>query len=304
MSTHIMGIDITGNERLSNTDIERELKNAGLYRGAAADKIEPRSVQNKMMTKFDDIAWIGVNIKGSRAYIEVRERLDTERFEERDLPCNLIAARDGVIRLLKVRSGQTAVKVNDMVEKGDLLVSGVMDSTKEGIRYAHSFGEVYADTEYQKSRIYPLEYTEKVYTGEETERISITVLGKELRLFLKDSAPYEYFDEAKTSAEYTVLGGKLPPVTVKRSSFAEYVPQKKNRTAAQAIDLGKAELEAELKKEIPRSAEICKVSVTYSEAVEGSVEVTVKILCNENIAVQSAIDKIGNMNYNEESENT
>ena len=296
LSSHIMGIDITGNERLLAADIERELKGAGLYRGAATSRIEPKSVQNKMMTKFDDIAWIGVNIKGSRAYIEIRERLDTKRRIGTDIPCNLIASRDGIIRLLEVRAGQTAVKTGELVEKGDLLVSGILDSTKEGIRYAHSFGEVYADTSYELSRVYPLKYTEKIYTGETRSRYGISVFGKRINFFFSKNQPYEYCDKTEKSTEYSLLGKTVPPLGIHSESFAEYNPQKKTRTVQEAVALGKAELSAELKKGIPQGAEISKTEVTFKEVPQNGVEVTVKILCYENIAVQSEIDKTENMN--------
>lgn len=303
LSTHIMGIDIIGCERLTCAEIEQGLKAAGVYRGAAVRKIEPKSVQNKMMTAFDDIAWIGVNIKGSKAYIEVKERLDTKRVENADVPCNLIACRDGIIKLLEVKAGQTAVKVNDMVEKGDLLVSGVIDSTKEGIRYAHSFGEVYADTEYQKSGTYPLEYVEKIYTGKEKSRFTVSAYGKELPLYFKSGSPFEYSDKTETKTEYNLLGKKLLPIAIGKESYKEYTPEKRKRTAKQAVELGRAELEKEIKKEISPSAEIKDIETSFVQE-KNSVTVTVKILCYEDIAEQSAIDKIENMNYNGDSENT
>ena len=303
LTSHIMGIDIVGCERLSSTEIEQGLKAAGVYRGAAVRKIEPKSVQNKMMTYFDDIAWIGVNIKGSKAYIEVHERLDTKRVENADVPCNLIACRDGIIKLLEVKAGQTTVKVNDMVEKGDLLVSGVIDSTKEGIRYAHSFGEVYADTEYQKSGTYPLEYVEKIYTGEEKSRFTVSVFGKELPLYFKSGSPYEYSDKTETKTEYNLLGKKLLPLAIGTARYKEYTPEKRKRTANQAVEQGRAELEKELKSEISPSAEIKDIETSFVQE-KNTVTVTVKILCYEDIAEQSAIDKIENLNYNENSENT
>lgn len=303
LSTHIMGIDITGCERLSAAEIEQGLKAVGVYRGAAVRKIEPKSVQNKMMTAFDDISWIGVNIKGSKVYIEVRERLDTKRVENTDVPCNLVARRDGMIRLLEVKAGQTTVKVNDMVEKGDLLVSGVIDSTKEGIRYAHSFGEVYADTEYQKSGTYPLEYVEKIYTGKDKSRFAVSLFGKELPLYLKSGSPFEYSDKTETRTEYSLLGNKLPPFAIGKVNYREYTPEKRKRTAEQTVNLAKKELEEGLRNEISPLAEIRNVQSTFTQT-EKAVTVTVKIQCYEDIAEQSAIDKIENMNYNEDSENT
>ncbi len=298
LSSHIMGIDIIGNERLSNAEIEKELKAFGLYRGTPTSKIDRRLLQNQMMTRMDDLAWIGINIKGSRAYIEVKERLDTKRSVDDGVPCNIIASRDGHILGLEVRSGQTVVKLNDMVEKGDLLVSGAVDSQVEGIRYAHSAGSVYAQTLYKKSRIYPLEYEEKQYTGNTVVRRSIGAFGQNIKLYLKSGVPYEYCEKESKSERHHLWGFDNIFVDINQDSYREYIPQKKTRTAEQAVALGGKELTEEIQKEFENRVEILSKNVTYSRIDQKTVEVTAEILCREDIAQQSAIDKIENMDYN------
>ena len=179
----------------------------------------------------------------------------------------------------------------------------MIDSTKEGIRYAHSFGEVYADTEYQKSGTYPLEYVEKVYTGKEKSRFTISVSGKALPLYFKLGSPFEYSDKTETKTEYNLFGKKVLPITIGRASYKEYMPEKRKRTVNQAVEIGEKELEKEMNSEISPSAEIKDVETSFIEE-KNSVTVTVKILCYEDIAEQSVIDKIENLNYNENSENT
>ncbi|MBR5155768.1 MAG: sporulation protein YqfD [Clostridia bacterium] len=295
LSSHIMGIDIVGNERIKTAEIESQLKNFGLYRGTLVSKIDRRLIQNKMMTTFDEIAWIGINIKGSRAYIEVRERLDTKQSFDEDVPCNIIADRDGVIKALEVRSGQTMVKINDMVEEGDLLVSGAMDSQVAGIRYAHSDGAVYAETIYKKVREYPLEFTEKVYTGQEKKRRSIEVFGQKINLYLKAGQPFEYFDQDNQKAEFCF--GKPGGLSVGMTTdvYKEYIPEKRTRTVKQAVELGRQELSGEIAREVGDRAEILSKNVTYQETDKKKVEVTVEIVCREDIARQSAIDKTENI---------
>ncbi len=295
LSSHIIGIDIVGNQRIKTAEIERQLKDFGLYRGRAAARIDRRLVQNKMMTAFDDIAWIGVNIKGSRAYIEVRERLDTKRSVDKDIPCNIVAHRDGQIVSLNVRSGQTMVKVNDMVEEGDLLVSGAMDSRVQGIRYAHSEGNIYAETIYKKTREYPLEFTEKVYTGREKKRRSIKAFGQKLKLYLKNGQPFEYCDKAEDLAEFYLGGADIFSAGLITESYKEYIPEKRTRTASQTVELGGAELLGEIEREITNRVEILSKNVTYRQTDKGKVEVTAEILCREDIARQSAIDKTENI---------
>ncbi len=297
LSTHIVGIDVAGNQRIASTEIIRELKNFGIYHGAAVGKIDEKLVKNQMMTRFDDIAWIGVNIKGSRAYIEVRERLDTHVEVDRDVPCDIVAAKQGLVRLLEVKNGQTMVKVGQLVEKGDLLVSGVIDSEKKGMRYVHSFGEVFAETSYKKTREYPFEYIEKIYTGEEKSRYSLSVLGKEIRLFLKDSQPFEHCDKTQNSNEYRAPVSFIPSVFVNSLKYIEYTPESRVRTLDEAVELGRQELSAELEKEVPQSAEILDVNVTYLPVGKKGVSVMVEYLCREDIGVQRPIDKIENLNY-------
>ncbi len=295
LSSHIIGIDIVGNERLTHTQIEQELKSFGLYRGTPTSKIDRRLLQNQMMTRLDDLAWIGINIKGSRAYIEVRERLDTKKSVDKDIPCNLVAVRDGQIVGLEIRSGQTVVGICDMVEKGDLLVSGAMDSGVVGIRYAHSDGEVYARTLYKKSRIYPLEYEERLYTGKTVTRRSVGAFGQKIRLYLRDNMPYEYFEKESRESRHHLWGFDRCFFDVFEDTYREYTPQKKTRTAEEAVALGTEELTGEIQKELSGRVEILNKNVTWRQVDKGSVEVCAELECREDIAQQSAIDKIENI---------
>lgn len=292
LTTHIMGIDIVGNERLSVKEIEKGLKEFGLYRGVAVHSLDRKLIQNKMMTAFDDIAWIGVNIRGSRAYIEVKERLDTAVSVDKDIPCNIVAKRSGIIKTINIKAGQTVVKINDMVEEGDLLVSGAVDSSVLGIRYEHSDGEVYAETIYKKTKEYPLEFTEKVYTGNEKKRYSVTVFGKKLNLCLNRKKPFEYSEDDEKEYEYTVFGKEFLTLKIGEKSYKEYTPQKRRRSELQAADLGKKELETLLERELSGGVEILNRSATFKKTDKNEVEVTVKFICSEDIARQSPIDKM------------
>lgn len=290
-STHIMGVAIVGNSRISDETVALELRKLGVYRGAPIRLIDRRMVQNSMMNELDDLAWIGVNIKGSKVYVEIRERLDVRR-EETDAPCNLVAARDGLVRMLDVKEGQTVVRLGDMVEKGDLLVSGAVDSTAEGIRYVHAFGGVYAETRYMMSREYPLEYTEKIYTGKKKSRYTIAVFGGELPLFDASRAPFEKSDSPGRERLFSVGGTALW-----RDVLCEYTEEKRTRSAEDAEKLGKEELSAELEKEIPEGARVLRKNFEKAKSGDKKVKITAEFVCIEDIALQRPIDKIENMNY-------
>ncbi len=295
--THVMGIDIKGNERLSESVIESSLKDFGVYVTAPLKGIDKRAVQNKMMTRLDDISWIGVNIKGSRIYIEIKERLDTKEGVNLNKPCDLIAKESGIIEELKVREGQSLVKRKEFVEKGDLLVSGAVDSQKGGIRYVHSYGEIYALTQRTVNKDYPLEYTEKTFTGKEKKKLSVEMLGKNLNLYLKEVPDYKVYEKNESKKEYGFLKNILPTVIVKTTVYKEQTENKIKKTEKEMFEKGKKEISEEIKKNLFEDTEIKKISAKYEKVGGKKINVTVNFELKENIAVERAIDKIENLNY-------
>ncbi len=300
LSTHIVGIDITGNSKISEEELLADLKNAGIYYGASVKKIDRNFAKNRMMTECDELAWVGINIKGSRAYVEVKERLDTKIRLDKDVPCDIVAERSGIIQLLEVKNGQTMVRPEQYVEEGDLLVSGVVDSDKKGMRYVHSFGSVFAETVFEKEKEYPFEYTEKIYTGKTKNRFAVSVFGKKFKLFFRDIQPFEYCDKSQNKKEYKAKDTFLPSVFVETDTFTEYVPQKKKRNIDSILSLAKKELSAEIEKDLPKDAEVKDVAVSFSKKGSKSVTVLVKYICNQDIARQRTIDKTDNLEYDVE----
>lgn len=296
LSSHIVGIDVVGNERIATKDILLGLKEFGVYHGAVTEKIDDASVRNRMMSKFDDIAWIGISLKGSRVYIEIKERLDTPIRVDADVPCDIVAERDGVIKTMAVKAGKHLVALNQFVEKGDLLVSGVIDSEAKGMRFVHSFGEIYAETSYKKSGEYTFEYTEKIYTGQKKKRYSLSVMGKELKFYRGEESPFEKCDVNEQKKEYKAPVSLLPSVFVTSRDYAEYKTEKKTRSPEKTVEAGAEELSLELEKEIPSDAKIMDKRVDFAES-ENGVMVTVEYVCREDIGQQRVIDKTELLEY-------
>ncbi|MBQ9756891.1 MAG: sporulation protein YqfD [Clostridia bacterium] len=300
LSSHIMGISISGNSRITTEEIEQNLKSFGVYRGAPVSQIDSETVKNQLMISLDELSWVGVSIKGSRAYIEIKERLDTKLLEDSSIPCDIVADRDGTILLLEVKDGQTMVKVNQFVTEGDLLVSGLVDSEKVGMRYVHAFGEIFAQTSYKKSGEYSLDFVEKIYSGETKNRYTLTALGKRVPLFNTKKSPFEHYDKEEKITEHHSPLSFLPSVFVKKETYTEYTPKKKARTAEETLAFAEKELSALLDREIQEDTEILDKKVTWQEAGDKRLTVTVEYLCREDIARQRKIDKIEILDYDKE----
>ncbi len=308
-ATRVMSVDITGNSRVSEGEVRRLLSESGVRIGAAAKDIEPDRVRNEMILKNDALAWVGVNVRGSRVFIEIVERLDSESVPHvTDEECNLVASKDGVISRVEVRQGQTMVRRGDGVRAGDMLVSGVVDSVYGGFRLVHAFGEVYAETEYSETKEYSLVYTEREYTGEEKNLYGLELFGREFNLYPKSAAPGADFEEERSEASVTVpfVNAPFGGVLKKYRKFEEV---EKRRTVREAVDTGIAELTPIVEQSVPEGAEITNRTNEHNILSGDRVEVTVTFECLENIAEEreidkSLIDKTENLDYDIESNNS
>lgn len=290
-STHIMGITVVGNERLSVSEITSALSECGLSLGMRTSDIDNDTLRNKMMLKIPDLGWIGFNANGSRIYVEVVERLLKEQGIEKNAPAqNLVASKDGEIERLEIREGQTMVKPGSGVRQGDVLVSGILNSSNNGIRYVSSRGEVFAKTRYTKKRAYPVKYNETVETGRKTSRYTLSVLNLNLPLFFNSVPPYTSFKHENDTKEYRTPLDFIPSLFVSRDTYIENSTQGKTRTFKEAAEFGISELTAELKSELPEGAEIISENNSHTLTERNEVEVSVEIICRENIAVPSVIE--------------
>ena len=78
-----------------------------------------------ILLKVDEIGWLSVNIIGSHANVEVKEKIEKPELEDNPSPCNIKASADGVITKITAGEGMSQVKKGSGVAKGDLLISGV-----------------------------------------------------------------------------------------------------------------------------------------------------------------------------------
>lgn len=291
-SGHIMGITVFGNNRIPREEILTQLKHCGIALGASTEGIDSSSIRNRMMQELDTLAWIGINVNGSRIYVEVVERLEKEPGVDASKPCHLVAVKDGIVESIEARQGQSMVKVGSGVREGDILVSGIVDNDARGFLYVHAYGDVFAKTEYSLSRDYPLSYDMAVDTGKQTSRYTLTVFHLKLPLFWGSSSPYDQFTHEEKQTEYRLPIERLPSLWIKKDFYREQITEHKTRSAHEALEQGITELTEELKNSLPENAQIQDTKVSHTLTERNSLLLTVTLQCRENIARELPIDNI------------
>ncbi len=290
-SGHIMGITVFGNEKIPTETVIQHLARSGVELGKSARNLSPSHIRNQMMRDLDELAWIGINVSGSRVYVEVVERLTPEPRVEMEKPCHLVACRDGVIVAIEAKDGQTLVKVGSGVRQGDVLVSGIMDNTVTGYRAVHAYGEVIARTTYRAEQEYPLSFVERIKTGKEKIRYRMRILNREVPLSFGKGNPYSLSEKNETEKEYRIPVDFLPSLFVVREQYQEQQEQKRTRTVEEVLTLAEKDLTAELKPEIPEKAQIEEREMTHTLTERGMVRVTLTVTCLENIATEIPVER-------------
>ena len=94
---------------------------------------------------LDDIAWVSIGHSGSVITINVSMPTIGVESEERRIPCNIVASRDGVIVKADVLVGEFTSLIGSAVKKGDLLVSGIVENSNGMAYYRHSIANIIAE---------------------------------------------------------------------------------------------------------------------------------------------------------------
>lgn len=184
LSTRIWIIDVRGCDKIEPRDITSQLSALGLRPGVAAREIDSRLMQRQMLLLDDRLAWIAINLVGSTAQIEIRERVKIpERLDPKDRAGNVVAACDGQIKYLEIYEGQPLVRVGDTVTKGEVIVSGIMEDQYGNTQLRYARAKVIAQVQEEQTVEVPMEQAQWVASGDPQQRSYLSIFGREIPLF-------------------------------------------------------------------------------------------------------------------------
>ena len=163
LSNFIWNIEITGTNKINKDEIMQILEETNFKVGTLKSKADTKEAINKIRLERDDVAWVGIDIKGTNAVVEIVEADEKPEIINEEEYCNLVASRDGIISKVNAANGTPLVKEGDVVKKGDILVAGWLEGKYTGTRYVHATGSVEARVWYSQKEKVPLKQIEKEY---------------------------------------------------------------------------------------------------------------------------------------------
>ena len=293
-SLFIWDFEVTGNETVPTETILHALREHGVHRGTFIYSFRSQDICNRVLPELKDLCWVAVNVRGCKAYVQVRERVRApERVNESE-PTNVIAAKPGLITKVRALDGEKRVLPGTSVQQGQLLIAGVVDTggtEKPSVttRFLAGKGEVWARTWYDLTVRVPLTYEKKVYTGKEKRSHTLIWGENRLKIGAKGSSICNVdCDKIKNQTQWTLFGLFALPVTWETETLLPYALEVTPRSRADAEAQGKDVLETYLAALLGEAGSVTQRR--FSTAVEGdTLVVTLSAECEEQIGKEVPI---------------
>lgn len=269
-SQFVTDIYIQSPEGIKEEELRKELYEAGLKPGIYKKGIDRKEIRDQIMKEFDEVAYVSINVKGTNIFVTITKKAETLKSTEESNYCNIIAEKNGIIEKVIPRSGNAAVKPGDIVQKGDMLITGANSK---------SVPEVWASTFYEVKKSASYIDTEKEKTGESKKVYTFSFYDKKYTL----RRNIKYSDYVIENKEHKLtIGDYTFPLKINVSTFYE--------TKNVKVEKDKEELKKELSKQvlneldyiIPASAKIVDVKHNYN-LNKNVLEYSITVQTSENI---------------------
>lgn len=274
----IWNIEIKGVDEIKQREIMEFIQNEGIAIGKYKNNIDLQSLINKIRIQRDDIAWVGMEIKGTNLIVDVVEADKKPEIINEDEYCNVVADKDGIIVKVKAQNGTPAVEEGTTVKKGDILIQGWLEGKHTENRYVHAEGEVMAKVWYsEKEKVYYKQNYENK-TGNHEKKYTLNVNNFKINFF-KTLSNFENYDTIRTIKKLKITSNFYLPVEIIVDENFEKQNNEIIYDKNEAKEIGIKELKSKLEEQIENKENISNIYINTVESEEYiEVEVIYEVL--------------------------
>lgn len=269
-SLRLWEFEVVGCETLDEAVVLATLEELGVGVGTLRSDVDVDLLETEMLLKMRELRWFTINMTGSHATVEVRERAPVPDMLDRSSPSNVVASRAGVVESIVALEGDPLVQPGATVQEGELLISGVRDMLNEkigtsyGVNLVRARGEVTARTWYVLTAKAPLVVREKTYTGVVETRRTIIIGKNRINLFLNSGISPAECDKMVERVRLVIPGGLALPVVIETATYSEYASTEVERDAIDVEDELKSALSDRLA--LATDGELVSADFEFTEA--------------------------------------
>ncbi len=286
LSRFIWNIEVEGNVDISKEEIMQLAEEYGLTIGASKGKIDTKEIINNIRLERDDIAWVGIDIKGTNAIIKIVEADEKPEIVNEDEYCNIVADKDAIITKVSAQNGTPLVKEGDVVTKGDIIIAGWLEGKYTGRQYVHSQGEVQARVWYTTTEKIALKETKKIETGNIENKYSVKINNFQINLH-KSLPNFQKYDTIEENKKLRLFSNFYLPLELVTYTYKEYEEVVVVHSFEEAKQMGIDKAAETLKENIEGKKVLDKQVQVKAEAEYIEVQVTYEV--EENIGMEEKI---------------
>lgn len=277
-SLFIWDIQVVGCQKLTQAQVLRALANCGVEQGSFRFGLNSDLVRSRVLVELPEIAWMTVNVRGSRATVLILEREEKPEIVAEADAADIVAAKTGVIARMSVLNGKAQVSPGQAVVEGELLVSGTMDSITALPRQVRATGSVTAETWTELSAVRPAVESHKTGQTKKIFRFALKFGEKRINLYFSGRNELDECDKIVYEYKTGIEGLFLLPVSIIKEELSFYETEAQPSAAV-------AEMEAALRDYLTETVDGEVLSADFSVNDSGELLcVTMHAHCLENIA--------------------
>lgn len=244
------------------------------------------AIREKILEKEKDyLEWLEIEEVGTMYQVKVIRRINNPKEEELK-PRSIVAKKKGRITRIEADYGEVTTKKNDVVDKGDTLISGLIKNKEEIKTKVAARGKVYAEVWYQVNLNLPTIYQEEIKTGNKKNTLEIIFLDK--NIFISELFKYNNSISKETVLynnpliPFRISFTKKEEIKIKQVAYQEDKTLKKIKKLA--VD--------KLKQRIGNDIKILAINVLKKKTSADKIEVELFFKVEEDITSYESLENI------------
>lgn len=286
LSNVIFNVTVVHNNKDIRELLIGELKNYDIKKGNFKKNYKQiQKIKEEILKKYKDkLEWIEIEESGTKYIVRVEERKINIK-EEEPAKRNVVASKSAIIKNIVADNGVIVKRLNDYVNKGDVIVSGEIKLNDEIKNIVSANGKVYGEVWYKTKVEYPYTYKETIYTGNRKTSYSFKFLNNKLKLF--------NFNKFKTSKviENILLKNNVFPISLIKEIEEETIVTDEIYTYEEVIDIASKRSIKQIEDSLKEGEKILKYNQLKIEAKESTIVLEMFFSVYENITDYALINE-------------
>lgn len=284
LSNVIFDVEVVTNNNKLKDKIYLYLKDYGIEKYKFVKKSsELDNIKEKILKdNKDDLEWIEITRSGTKYTVNLTERIINNEVENNKVS-DIVAIKDALITHLTIRRGNALKEVNELVHKGEVIITGNILKDEKIVDAVRAEGSVYGEVWYTVNVSVPYKHTEYFKTGEVVNHIYLDVFGKKFTLI------GHYVTENAISEETVLVNKPYLPFKVIRESKELYTYKSVNLNKEEAFEECLKRGDKSILNKLDTSEHIIERKVLKKEEFSSKIEVELFYRVYENISEEKEI---------------